>query len=107
MGQMAPDDGQSPSTPQQVRIPLSALAQPNQEDVMETPGAGDTITFTVDGTLDKVDGDYGLVTPNAVNGKPLEEEAQEPTPEDTTDTEGDDLQNEAQQMSQPGPGAAA
>ena len=82
-------------------LPLSMLAQPDEQDQMQTPSVGDTGSMTVDYTVTRIEGDNAYVKPTAVNGQPIPEEARQPTPEDEDQAEGDSLRNEAEQMGQP------
>lgn len=87
-----------------IPVPLSALAQPNNQEQMQTPQEGDAITFQVDATIDSINGETAYVKPSAVNGTPLEADDNEPSPDDESqepdDGEGAALRGQADQMSQ-------
>lgn len=94
----APEDAKAPPAP--ISIPLSYLAQPDNEEQMQTPAKGDTGSMTVDYTVIDIQGDMAVVQPTAVNGNDLgagEESEPEPDPDEQ---EGQDLQNMASQMDQ-------
>lgn len=94
------DDGEMDSS--EVCIPLKALAQPDDQDQVQTPAVGDSVNFSTDGTITRIDGDNAYVKASAVNGVPLDDgsdEVQNPDSQ-TPDSEGTDLQGIAQQMSQ-------
>jgi len=98
---MAGGDGQSaptPPKPQPISVPLSFLAQPDDQEQMQTPAKGDTGSMTVDYTVLDIQGDNALVQPSAVNGNDLgADQAETPDPDAQ---EGSDLQAMAGQMSQ-------
>lgn len=84
-----------------IPIPLAALAQPNDKEMMQNPGEGDAITFQVDAIIDSINGDTAYVKPSAVNGTPLEPDAEPDVTqeEDQSDlSEGSDLRDQAAQM---------
>ncbi len=79
-------------------MPLKSLAQPDNQEQMNTPGVGDSVSMQVDATVTRIDGDNAYVKPSAVNGTPLdagetdEEEAAEPAgASDPDDSETADL----------------
>lgn len=85
----------------EIAIPLKALAQPDDTDAMQTPEQGDNVTFTVDATVTRIDGEMAYVKPNSVNQTPVGEAADdgklEPDEAEAAapDTEADQLRNEA------------
>ncbi len=91
MPEMAP----AGPTQGEVPIPLKALAQPDDKDAMTTPEMGDSVTFSVDGTITRIEGEMAYVKANAVNGTPIGEEAEEVAPD-----EGASLMDEAKGMDQ-------
>jgi hypothetical protein len=99
---MPPDAGQpaAPQTPPVVplTIPLSFLAQPDNQDQMQTPAKGDSGTMQVDYTITDVQGDQAIVTPNAVNGNDLAAEEAGESPDDADEQEGSDLRSMALQQ---------
>ncbi len=82
-----------------VPIPLKALAQPDDTDAMHTPEMGDNVTFTVDGTVSRIDGEMAWIKPVSVNQTPIGEAADDGklTPEEAEagsgDTEEDQMRN--------------
>ena len=103
-----PDTSAAPAALEhgQVAVPLKALAQPDDQEQIQTPGEGDTVSFTVDATIVRIDGDNAIVQPSAVNGQPInpdgdgEPEENEGSPEDeaSDEKEGADLKSMASQM---------
>lgn len=96
------DDSQCPDGC--IPVPLSSLAQPDNSEQMQTPAKGDTISLQVDAIIQNVQGEVAYIQPLAVNGQSLDEENEQPSPEDDDQSsdaqEGSDLQGMAQQMSQ-------
>lgn len=84
-----------PLAPGEQAVPLSALAQPDDAEELQTPKPGDSASMTVDYTVVRIEGEKAIVKATAINGKPLEDEAAEPMPE--VDTEGADLRAMAEQ----------
>jgi len=100
----SPDDAAGAQPPPgEYAVPLTSLAQPDDQEAMQTPGQGDSVSFQVDATITQIVGEQAFVKPMAINGTPLPNAAQTPTPEDTQDaadaSEGAGLQQEAQGMS--------
>lgn len=85
-----------PGAPGELAVPLKALAQPDDTEKVITPAEGDTVSFTVDATLVRIEGDKAIIRPTAVNGTELEAEAAE-TPE-SDETEGAELRTMAEGM---------
>lgn len=77
-------------------VPLSSLAQPDDTEQMQSPAQGDTITFTVEATISRIDGETAYVKPSSINGNPLDESADETQNPD--EAEGAGLRQEAEQM---------
>ena len=82
-------------------LPLSMLAQPDNEDQMQTPEVGDTGSMTVEYEVTRIEGDNAYIKPKSINGQPIPAEAEKPTPEDEDEAEGQSLRNEAEAMGQP------
>lgn len=85
-------------------VPLKVLAQPDDQDQMQTPAVGDTGSATVDYTVTKIDGDNAYIKVSAINGQPLDGSDAETAPDDSVDESGDAqegqaLQQQAQSMS--------
>jgi hypothetical protein len=63
-------------------VPLDALAMPGEDEQLTNPEPGDPVTFNVGGKVSRVEGSNAYVTPETVNGKPVEKAAdQGPAPE--------------------------
>jgi len=60
-------------TPTGFPVPLDALNQPDDQEQMQTPAVGDSITIQVDAKILSVDGETAMIQPTAINGKPLED----------------------------------
>jgi len=99
-----PDEGAEPApmpampTAQagEVAVPLKSLAQPDDKEQVQTPAEGDAVTFTVDATVTRIEGETAYVKVSAVNGNPIDDEAAEPAP-DNEMQEGADLRSMAVQ----------
>lgn len=63
-------------------VSTDALAMPDEQEQMEPPAVGDTVSFTVEGKVSRVEGGNSYVTPEMVNGKPVAAEAGEAAPPD-------------------------
>jgi hypothetical protein len=97
-----PMGGDAPQKPPAapITIPLAFLAQPDNEEQMQTPAKGDSGTMTVDYMVVDVQGDMAVVQPVSVNGNELGG-GTNPEPDQDTDPdeqEGQDLRNMAGQM---------
>jgi hypothetical protein len=92
MGPPPPGFGATSGT--ELPVPLSALAQPDDSEKMQTPAAGDSVSIQVDAQIVRIEGETAYVRPTAVNGNPLDEEAAE-DPELPDETEGSDLRSMA------------
>lgn len=82
------------SAPTELPVPLSALAQPDDAEKMQTPGEGDSVSLQVDATIVRIEGETAYVKVTSVNGNSLEDEAAE-TPGAADETEGNDLRTMA------------
>lgn len=73
----------APETPAMAEdcIPLTALAQPDQTEQMANPEVGDLVTYTVEGTVTRVEGENAYVQRKAVNGQEVAGAAPEPQDE--------------------------
>jgi hypothetical protein len=92
-----PPEMPSMLAPGEQAIPLKALAQPNDEEQVQTPAEGDSVTFSVDATVIRIEGDKAIIKASAINGTPLDEEPAESPAMD--EQEGSDLRAMAQQSS--------
>jgi hypothetical protein len=98
----APDPNQAkkPSSGLYVTVPLASLAMPGEDEIMNNPGMGDTVQFHAEGKVDKIDGDNAVVCIDAVNGKPVSDQASKvnDTPQQGADEQYAQLQSDASQM---------
>ena len=105
-GQVSAGDEPQPAAtvpaakPEPISVPLSFLAQPDDQEQMQTPAKGNTGSMSVDYTVVDIQGDNALVQPTAVNGNDLGAAEQE-SETDPDAAEGADLQQQAAQMSNP------
>lgn len=53
-------------------VPVESLAQPDDQEQMQTPEQGDSVNLQVDAVVESIDGDMATIKVNAINGKPLE-----------------------------------
>lgn len=81
----------------EIAVPLAALAQPDDQEALVTPGQGDAVSLQVDAQVVRVEGGMAFIKPTAVNGKPLEDEAAE-VPEAADVAEGAELRGMAEGM---------
>lgn len=85
---------------QEIPVPLSALAQPDDQEQMQTPEPGDEVDMTVSAKITRVEGQTAYIQPTAINGNPLGAQGEEQDEQPDADAqEGSDLQAMAQQMS--------
>lgn len=61
----------------EVAVPVSALAQPDNDEQMQTPEAGDTATVQVEIKVSRIEGETAYVIPTSINGTPLKQGAHE------------------------------
>jgi hypothetical protein len=59
-------------------VPLSALAQPDDKEQMQTPAEGDIVQLQVEATVVSIQGDTAIIKPTSINGNPLDEEGESP-----------------------------
>lgn len=85
------------AAPGELAVPLKALAQPDDAEQVNPPAQGDPVTFTVDATVTRIDGEMAYIKATAINGVELEDEAAEPAglPDEQ---EGADLRAMAEQQ---------
>jgi hypothetical protein len=78
-------------------VPVSALAQPGEDEQMNPPGIGDVVQYQKEGTVSRIEGDNAYVKVQAVNGKPVsaEDAKTKDTPEMNSNAEFAQLQEEA------------
>ena len=53
-----------------VTIPMASLMMANEEGEMISPSEGDAVSFTIEGTVEGMDGDMAEITMETVNGQP-------------------------------------
>jgi hypothetical protein len=53
-----------------VTIPMASLTMANEEGEMISPSEGDAVSFTIEGTVEGMDGDMAEITMETVNGQP-------------------------------------
>ena len=82
----------------EVPVPLDALTQPDDQDVMQTPAVGDSVTFVTDAVISRIGGKTAYVKARSINGKPLGETQEPPTEDEADEQEGNDLRGMAQNM---------
>ena len=98
-GQQPPTDDESMES-SEVCVPLKALQQPDDNEEMQTPSEGDTVSLTVDAAVTRIEGNNAYVKPMSVNGVQLDNEGGE-SEDDSDQAEGDALRQEAMQQGQP------
>ena len=73
---------------------------PDEGERLETPKIGDRVTYQVEGTISRIEGDRAFVTKEAVNGQPCEPDADDMGgPSDGDADNLDKLTADAQTMS--------
>lgn len=85
--------------PMPLQVPVSFLAQPDNNEQMQTPVKGDSGTMQVDFTVVDIQGDTATVQPTAINGNDLGAEESGENPNAADEQEGQDLQSMANQIS--------
>jgi hypothetical protein len=84
-------------------VPLSALGMPDEQEQMQAPEVGDKVQFTIEGTVNRIEGDQAFVARESINGQPVEGRA-EPDQDEKggpPDNDRDDygkLEGEAEKM---------
>lgn len=66
-------------------VPLSSLALPGEEAKTETPAVGDIVSYNVEGTITRIEGDMAYVKKTSVNGEEVGQEEAESEPNEETD----------------------
>ena len=87
-------------------VPLSSLAMPDPDsgDQMTPPAVGDNVQYNVEGKVTRIEGENAYVQRVAVNGHPVEANAEggmqndEGYGADADAQEGSDIRDQAQQM---------
>lgn len=70
-----------PPAPMEHPVPLAALRQPDDQEQLVQPEVGDEVTYTVTGTVARIEGERVVVTPTSVNGQEVAADAGAPGPE--------------------------
>lgn len=84
------------------RVPLMALAMPDDGEQMATPAVGDLVNYQVTGRITSIEGEQAIVQRDSVNGQPLEPDADDAGgPSDGDADNIDQLTSDATEMSQP------
>lgn len=78
---MMPPDLMAMPSPNEQRVPVAALQQPDDQEQLVTPEVGDVVSYTVEGRVTRIEGDAAVVTVESANGKPLQGEAPAGLPE--------------------------
>lgn len=73
-GPIPPALSMSPA-PMEDSVSLAALAMPNEGEQLETPQIGDRVSYQVEGTISRIEGDRAFVAKEAVNGQPVDQDA--------------------------------
>lgn len=77
----------------EICVPSGALAIPGEGGNATAPEVGDTVEFTVSGKVSRTEGGELYVTPDTINGEPVESEAETPTEQDRDAQEEADIMN--------------
>lgn len=81
-------------------VSLQALAMPDEGERLETPAVGDRVSYQVEGTITRIEGDKAYIAKEAVNGQPEEPDADDAGgPSDNDADNLDKLTADAQMMS--------
>jgi hypothetical protein len=85
-------------------VPLDALAMPDEQEQMNPPAVGDSVSYQVEGKVVRIDGKNAYVEPTAINGQPVaDDEAAEAPEPDEAQQDANDFQDLQQQAQQQGP----
>lgn len=79
-------------------VPVAALAMPDDQEQMAPPEVGDKVSYQVEGTVTRVEGDEAYVQPESINGQEVGPKEAEPTPDEQDQADYQDLQGAAQQQ---------
>jgi hypothetical protein len=53
-----------------VSIPMAAITMASEDGEMVSPSEGDAVSFTIEGTVEEMDGDMANIAMETVNGQP-------------------------------------
>jgi len=59
-------------------VPLSALNMPDDQEQMQAPEQGDKVTYSIEGTVEKIEGDEAYVKRESINGQPVQPPSDKP-----------------------------
>ncbi len=79
-----------------VCVPLASLAQPDDQEKMNTPEVGDSVSMQVDAQVVKIEGDNAYIKPTSINGNSLSDNDED---EGGESAEASDLRDQAQALS--------
>ncbi len=78
-------------------VPLAALAATDESNSVETPVVGDRVSYSVDGTISRIEGDQAYITKESVNGQEIKADS---APEAAAPDSIDQLSQDAGAMDQ-------
>lgn len=87
---------EAPGGAGEIAVPLAALAQPDDQERMNTPTEGDSVTLTVEATVTRIAGEQAFIRATSVNGQDVAGQA--PAEPDGDEGEGAALRGLAEQM---------
>lgn len=87
-----------PTTGASITVPITALAMPGEDEMMNNPGVGDMVHFHVEGKVGKIEGENAVVNLETVNGKPVTQEAAKVNDTPEQDDEFEQLKSMAAQQ---------
>lgn len=68
---MAAEGPVSPPLAAEHRVPLAALAMPDETEQLAEPEPGDPVSYTIEGKVARVENGMAYVTPETVNGQSI------------------------------------
>ena len=88
-GQMDRDgQGQDGGSQSKLYVPLDSLAQPDNDNNMQSPEVGDEFDMTVHAKVVSIEGDQACIQPISINGEPLKPQPNSGPPDQTDSQEG-------------------
>lgn len=84
------------------RVPVAALAMPDENEQMTEPEVGDKVSYTIEGTVSRVEGANAWVKRETVNGQPVDTGPAKPETPPENEPGGDELaslEDEAKKVS--------
>lgn len=73
-----PPEADSPAPPMEDCVPVSALAMPDEKEQMQPPAVGDKVSYQVDGTISRIEGENAYIKKTSVNGEEIDEATETP-----------------------------